>query len=609
MDNGEADKEQGSNAGESEAALSVADHDALLQSEGRFRALVTASSEVLYRMSADWSEMRQLSGSGFISDAASPQRDWIGKYIPSNEQDRVRAAIQNALQGESLFELEHRVCREDGSTGWVLSRAAPLVGPDGRITEWIGAASDITERKLIEESLRESEVRSRGLIEAYAQAVWETDAAGIVVTDSPSWRDYTGQTFEQWVGCGWADAIHPWDREHAKTQLHEAVAARRSLNAECRLHHAASGSYRWTNVRAQPLVDGDGTIRKWIGMNIDIHDRKVSQDALRESEARFRQFGEASSDVMWIRNAETLQWEYLSPAFERIYGLSREETLSGNNLFQWTNLIVPEDRKYALDHISRAQAGDRTVFEFRIQRPQDGGVRWMRNNVFPITEQDGRILRIGGIDQDITPLKESLHHQKLLLAELQHRVRNTIAVIRSIVRRTAENSDDVDDLVNHLDGRIDAYARVQLAVTRDPIAGFDLGELIADELRACATHEGEQFTLDGPPVRLTPKAAESLGLAIHELATNAVKHGAFTVEGGRIDVSWRKQAKGDEAWLSIDWKESGMTGTPIEQKRKGFGTLLLQQTLHYDLGAQVTQRFEPHGFECEIAFPLRQNTS
>jgi PAS domain S-box-containing protein len=608
MENGEADKEQGSNAGEREVGASEAHRDALLESEARFRALVMASSEVLYRMSADWSEMRQLSGRGFISDAASPQRDWIGKYIPSDEQGRVRAAIEGAVRSEGLFELEHRVCREDGSTGWVLSRAAPLVGPDGRITEWIGAANDITERKLVEESLRESEVRSRGLIETYAQAVWETDAAGMVVTDSPSWRDYTGQTFEEWIGCGWADAIHPEDRECAKRQWHEAVASRRPMNAECRLHHAASGGYRWTNVRAVPLADGDGAIRKWIGMNIDVHDRKLSQDALRESESRFRQFGEASSDVLWIRNAETLQWEYLSPAFEHIYGLSREETLSGNNLFQWTNLIVPEDRKYALDHISRVQAGERAVFEFRIQRPQDGGVRWMRNSVFPMTEQDGRIWRIGGIDQDITPLKESLHHQKLLLAELQHRIRNTIAVIRSIVRRTAENSEDVDDFVSHLDGRIDAYSRVQLAVSRDPLAGFDLGELIADELRACATHEGEQFTLDGPSVRLTPKAAESLGLAIHELATNAVKHGAFTVEGGRIDVSWQKQARGAEAWLSIDWKESGMTGRPIEQKRKGFGTLLLQQALQYDLGAQVTRRFDPHGFQCEIAFPLPQNT-
>ena len=607
MNKGEADRE--GDARRREVDSSASDGDALLESEARFRALVMASSEVLYRMSADWSEMWQLSGGGFLSDAVSPQQDWMKKYIPADEQIRVRGAIEEAIRSKTLFKLEHRVCGKDGSTGWVLSRAVPLIDSDGRIIEWIGAASDITKRKLIEESLRESEVRSRGLIEAYALATWEADAAGVVVGDSPSWRNYTGQTFEERIGYGWIDAIHPDDREYAQTQWREAVAASRPADAEFRLRHAASGGYRWTNVRALPLIGEGGTIRKWIGMNIDVHDRKISQDALRQSEARFREFGEASSDVLWIRNAETLQWEYLSPAFDRIYGVSRKETSAGNDLFQWSNLIVPEDRKYALDHISRAQAGDRATFEFRIRRPQDGEVRWIRNSVFPMAETDGGIRRIGGIDQDITPLKASLHHQQFLLAELQHRVRNTLAVIRSIVRRTAENSEDVEDFANHLDGRIGAYSRVQLAVTRDPLAGFELGELISEELRACAAHEGEQFTLDGPPVRLNPKAAESVGLAVHELATNAVKHGAFTVEGGRIDVRWRKQLRGDETWLSIDWKESGMTGRPVEQKREGFGTLLLQETLQYDLRAEVRRRFEPQGFECEIAFPFSQNPS
>jgi two-component sensor histidine kinase len=99
-------------------------------------------------------------------------------------------------------------------------------------------------------------------------------------------------------------------------------------------------------------------------------------------------------------------------------------------------------------------------------------------------------------------------------------------------------------------------------------------------------------------------AAESIGLAIHELATNAVKYGAFTVSGGRVDVRWRTAPKGDQAWLSLDWKESGMLGHPIEDRRRGFGTLLLQETLQYDLNAEVRRMFEPTGFHCEIAFPL-----
>jgi len=299
-----------------------------------------------------------------------------------------------------------------------------------------------------------------------------------------------------------------------------------------------------------------------------------------------------------------MQLEYLSPAFESVYGISREAALSGNSLQEWANLILPEDRTRALDCISRACAGERVSFEYRIAFPKDGTLRWLRSNVFPMSEDAGRVRRIGGIGRDITALKLALDHQQRLLAELQHRVRNTLAVIRSIVRRTAENSETVEDFASHLDGRIGAFSRVQMAVTRDPLAGFDVAELISEELRACAMREGKQFSLHGPSVRLGAKAAERIALAMHELATNALKHGAFTVERGCIDVRWSKEPRNGADWLSLEWKESGMLGRPVEQRREGFGTVLLRHTLRYDLGAEVVRAYEPNGFRCEIAFPL-----
>lgn len=206
-------------------------------------------------------------------------------------------------------------------------------------------------------------------------------------------------------------------------------------------------------------------------------------------------------------------------------------------------------------------------------------------------------------------LEASLRRQQHLLTELQHRERNSLAVIRSIVRRSAESSDSVEEFANHLDGRIGAISRVQLAVARDPLIGFDLAELISEEFRICAVHEGEQYTLNGPSIRLKPKAAESIGLAVHELATNAVKYGAFTVSDGRIDVRWSTASRGDQTWLSLDWKESGLQGRPVEERRRGFGTVLLQETLQYDLGAVVERMFEPTGFHCGIAFPLGRHAA
>jgi len=124
---------------------------ALRESETRFRAFVTASSDVLYQMSPDWSEMRHLDGRGFIVDTLSPSDAWLQEYIPPEDQTHVRAGINEAIRTKSLFELEHRVRRVDGTLGWTFSRAIPLLDAQGEIVEWFGAASDVTQRKQAEE--------------------------------------------------------------------------------------------------------------------------------------------------------------------------------------------------------------------------------------------------------------------------------------------------------------------------------------------------------------------------------------------------------------------------------------------------------------------------
>ncbi|BAM90051.1 putative histidine kinase with PAS/PAC motif [Bradyrhizobium oligotrophicum S58] len=359
-----------------------------------------------------------------------------------------------------------------------------------------------------------------------------------------------------------------------------------------------NGERTWMMFAGRDL--GDGTVVE-LAMNIDDHKR--TEAALRESEARFRQFGEASSDVVWIRDAQTMQWDYVSPAFETIYGAPRAAVLQGDHLAQWTGLMLPEDRPRAIAGLERARQGERDSFDFRIVRQTDGAVRWLRIRTFPMVDASGRVQRIGGITQDITALVSAVEHQKLLLAELQHRVRNMLAVIRSIIRRTGESSESVEDFASHLEGRITALSRIQAVVTRDPLAGFDLAELIADELRASAAREDRQFSLSGPAVRIRGKAAESIGLAIHELATNALKYGALTVPRGFIRIEWRHDERDASNWLVLDWTETGMSGRQLGSSRQGFGTVLLEQMLPYDVGARVARRFEPSGLRCEIWLP------
>lgn len=141
----------------------AAAESALRASEARFRALTLASSEVLYRMSPDWSEMRQLDGTDFLAKTEAPTRSWLDKYIHPDDQAQVTAAIQKAIATRSIFQLEHRVLQADGSVGWTSSRAVPLLGSDGEIVEWFGAANDITVRKRNEEALREANQKSQEL--------------------------------------------------------------------------------------------------------------------------------------------------------------------------------------------------------------------------------------------------------------------------------------------------------------------------------------------------------------------------------------------------------------------------------------------------------------
>ncbi len=139
----------------------------------------------------------------------------------------------------------------------------------------------------IEERLREIETRHRLFVESWAQAVWKTDAAGVVVADSPSWRAYTGQTLEEWLGYGWLGAVHPDDRAYAERQWRDAMDARRLVDAEFRLR-APDGGWCWTNVHAAPVLGAGGAIEKWVGINIDISAAKEAEAALREKEARYR---------------------------------------------------------------------------------------------------------------------------------------------------------------------------------------------------------------------------------------------------------------------------------------------------------------------------------
>lgn len=198
-----------------------------------------------------------------------------------------RAALDATLAGEAqLFVDEPMPLAGRGrDTSWFTFSWTPLRGDDGDVAGFLTVGVETTERVLAAQVLQEKEALVGTLAGAPAQAAWETGADGLVSVDSESWRAYTGQTVDEWLGWGWLDALDPDDREHAHRQWADAVAARSPVDAEFRLRRAGGG-WRWTNVRAVPVFDAHGDVYKWVGLNIDVDVRRRADDALRESQAR-----------------------------------------------------------------------------------------------------------------------------------------------------------------------------------------------------------------------------------------------------------------------------------------------------------------------------------
>lgn len=227
----------------------------------------------------------------------------------------------------------------------------------------------------------------------------------------------------------------------------------------------------------------------------------------------------------------------------------------------------------------------------------------------PLRDESGQVSAMLVLACPVASAVAEARDQAPLISELQHRVRNILAVVRSLVARSAETSDTVEDFAAHLDGRIGAVTRVQSVLVRNPRAGVDLESLVRDELLAQHADE-DRLRVDGPEIVLPAKAAEVLTLAVHELATNALKYGALSQPSGKLEITWRLEADGTPARrLELVWLETGVRIAGQAPRREGFGTNLLKRRLPYELEGEADIEFRPGGLICRIAFPLAARQS
>ncbi len=221
---------------------------------------------------------------GIEPDDEVELKDNIPACIHPDDREKVLDEARNRKDHPEgpRFSSEHRIIRRDGQLRWILVRGLMEYDDAGRPARTRGFAMDITEQKWAQRALRESEERFRALVKSSAQTLWETTPEGLVVKDSPSWREFTGQQLEEGLAEGWVNAIHPADREHTLDVWNRALGSGEPLEVEYRLQRA-NGTYCWTAAKAAPIHDVDGKIVKWVGMNVDINDRKQAELALREA--------------------------------------------------------------------------------------------------------------------------------------------------------------------------------------------------------------------------------------------------------------------------------------------------------------------------------------
>jgi len=272
-----------------------------LENEQRFRAFLNATSDVIYRMSPDWREMREMHGRSFVADTQDPTRTWLDKYIHPDDQPHVMSAIEEATRTQSVFQLEHRVRRVDGSFGWAFSRAIPVKDANGNILEWFGAASDVTDRKQTEQALREREQQLRLATEAAEVGLWDVD----LITDTLFWPPRVKAMFgiSPDVAVSMADfysGLHPADRQRTSEAFGDALdPVRRALyDVEYRTIGKEDGLIRWVAAKGRGIFDAGGRCVRVIGTAIDITTRKLIEERLRRREADLEAAGRQKDEFL-----------------------------------------------------------------------------------------------------------------------------------------------------------------------------------------------------------------------------------------------------------------------------------------------------------------------
>jgi PAS domain S-box-containing protein len=498
---------------------------------------------------------------------------WV-QLIHPEDRERAFEQWQKAVAGEAPYDLEFRIRRHDGVYQWFKVRGRALRDGRGQTTKWLGTGVNIDDIKRTEEHLRESEERFRLLVEASSQAAWEANPVGLVTTDAPSWRQYTGQTLEEYLGDGWTNAVHPDDRAHALAAWKNAARSRSVYRHEFRLRRA-DGEWRWTSVVAAPIYSSTGELLKWVGMHTDITEKKLAETALRESESFYHQTLDGIPGMSFI-NARDGTCTYLSKQWAEFTGLPAEELLGD----RWTKIIHPVDLQNLFSAWRETKKrGGQYSLEYRLRR-WDGEYEWFQVRVRALVDSDGATTQWFGTAVSIEELKrtetalretqkqleDALSIKDQFLGLVSHELRTPLTLILGmsrILNRADERPEHVHEAATILKESAERLqvlvenmlilARVDKEGSADAIEPVHLGHLIEKVVTQHGTmHPARKLTVD---MELEEPLVEGLAGWLEQVVQNFLRNAekyagpdapiAVHVDGSESEIEVRVVDRGN----------------------------------------------------------------
>jgi len=455
--------------------------------------------------------------------------------------------------------------------------------------------------------LQDREERLRLAIVAGRLATWDwdVDTGRFVWSDQMSPKyGYSPDEIEPSF-TAWAQRVHKDDLPGLLQALENARRRSGDFIQRFRIVHP-DGSVQWYFARGRYFYSEPGHRLRMLAVAQDVTEEHRAQLRLRDIEMQQRALIEGVPQLIWRADSQG-HWTWCSPQWIRLTGLSMEQSRGDG----WLAAIHPDDRPLARAAWANAVTDSVFDLEYRIGAVGTGFYRWFQTRATPLRNEEHGVIEWLGTSTDIDELRQARERQKLFVAELQHRTRNLIGVVRALANMTSRETGNLDAFQAHFGERLGALSRAQGLLSRSEGEPITLDELLRMELDALGTaRAGDPFTIRGPKVQLQTSVVQTFALAIHELATNALKHGALQTPGGRVEISWHfGTGSPDNNTLHLHWREiqEGAADTPTPAGPAGYGRELLEQMLPYVLDAKTQYWITAAGAQCKIELPVRFN--